>query len=63
MAPGAEYRRHPSKFTYDDLMKVVPKTERVAWHEQAMDAAKGGARLKGGKGIAARKNWSLGDQR
>lgn len=36
-----EFREHPSKFTYDDLMKFVPKTERREWHEKALNAAKG----------------------
>ena len=30
------------KYSYDELMKFVPKSERTAWHERAMDAAKGG---------------------
>ncbi len=37
----ADFREHPSKFTYDDLMKLVPKGERAEWHEKALDAAKG----------------------
>jgi hypothetical protein len=40
----AEFRKHPSKFTYDDLMKFVPKAERAAWREKALNAA-GGADL------------------
>lgn len=39
-AAWAEYRQHPSKYTYDDLMKFVPKAERATWHEKAIDAAK-----------------------
>jgi len=35
----AEYREHPSRYSYNDLMKFVPKTERLAWHERAMEAA------------------------
>ncbi len=30
-AAWADYRQHPSKYTYDDLMKFVPKAERAAW--------------------------------
>lgn len=41
-AAWADFRKHPSKYTYDDLMKLVPKAERKKWHEQAMEAAKGG---------------------
>ena len=40
-AAWAEYRKRPSKFSYDDLMKVVPKAERAVWREKALDAAKG----------------------
>jgi uncharacterized Zn finger protein len=40
-AAWAEYRAHPSTISYGDLMKYVPKGERAAWHEQALDAAKG----------------------
>jgi hypothetical protein len=38
----AVYRKRPSQYTYDDLMKFVPKNERAAWHEKAMDAIEGG---------------------
>jgi len=40
-AAWADYRQHPSKYSYDDLMKFVPKAERAKWHEKAIDAAKG----------------------
>jgi len=40
-AAWAEYRKRPSKFSYDDLMKVVPKAERAVWREKALDAARG----------------------
>lgn len=40
-AAWAEYREHPSKYGYDDLMKFVPKAERATWHEKAIDAARG----------------------
>lgn len=40
-AAWADYREHPSKYTYDDLMKFVPKAERTAWHERAIAAAEG----------------------
>jgi hypothetical protein len=35
----AEFRKEPGKFTYDELVRYVPKAERGAWHEKAMDAA------------------------
>ncbi len=38
----AVYRTRPSEYTYVDLMKFVPKTERAAWHEKAMNAIEGG---------------------
>lgn len=41
-AAWADYRKHPSKYTYDDLMKFVPKVERARWHEKAIAAATGG---------------------
>lgn len=37
----ADFREHPSKYTYDGLMKFVPKAKRVEWHEKAMEGAKG----------------------
>ena len=40
-AAWADFRKHPSKFTYDDLMNFVPKADRREWHEKALDAAKG----------------------
>ena len=39
-AAWADFREHPSKYSYDDLMKFVPKTQRADWHEKAMNAAK-----------------------
>lgn len=41
-AAWAEYRKAPSKYSYTELMEFVPKAERAAWHERAMDVAKGG---------------------
>jgi hypothetical protein len=40
-AAWADFREHPSKFTYDDLMKCVPRAERAGWHEKALNAASG----------------------
>jgi hypothetical protein len=40
-AAWADFRKHPGKYSYDELMKFVPNSERTAWHERAMDAAKG----------------------
>lgn len=35
----ADFQAHPSKFTYEELRRYVPKAERGAWHEKAMAAA------------------------
>lgn len=40
-AAWAEYREHPNTYSYDDLMKYVPKTKRAVWHEKAIEAATG----------------------
>ena len=37
----AEFREHPSKYTYDDVMKFAPKQDRASWHAKAMEAAAG----------------------
>ncbi len=37
-----DYRKHPSTYTYDDLMKYVPKSQRKQWHDKAIEAAMGG---------------------
>jgi hypothetical protein len=44
-AVWADFLRHPSRFTYQDLMRIVPKLERKEWHEKALDAAATGADL------------------
>jgi len=41
-AAWADYRKHPSTYTYDDLMKHVPKGQRKQWHEKAIEVAMGG---------------------
>ena len=40
-AAWSGYREHPSTYTYDDLMKYVPKGQRKEWHEKAIEAATG----------------------
>ncbi|MBI4587416.1 MAG: hypothetical protein HY725_01140, partial [Candidatus Rokubacteria bacterium] len=35
----AEFRADPSTFSYEELMRFVPKAGRRAWHAKAMDAA------------------------
>ncbi|HXK37102.1 MAG TPA: hypothetical protein VJ553_05980 [Candidatus Paceibacterota bacterium] len=37
----AEYRKHPNKYAYDELMQFVPKAERATWHRKAIEAAEG----------------------
>ena len=43
-AAWADFKAHPSKYSYADLMHYVPKAERAAWHKKAMGAV-GGADL------------------
>lgn len=38
----AEFQMHPDTFTYEALIRYVPKTERGAWHEKAMTASEQG---------------------
>jgi len=40
-AAWADYRKHPSTYTYDDLMKYGPRGQRKQWHEKAIEAAMG----------------------
>ena len=40
-AAWTDYQKHPSKFSFDDLMKVVPKAQRALWRQKALDAARG----------------------
>jgi hypothetical protein len=44
-AAWMDFLQHPSKFTYKDLMAIVPKLERKEWHEKALDSAATGADL------------------
>ncbi len=37
-----EFQADPNTFTYDELIRYVPKTERGAWHEKAMAASEQG---------------------
>jgi hypothetical protein len=37
----ADYCRHPSIYTYEELMPFVPEPERKAWHEKAITASEG----------------------
>lgn len=38
-AAWADSCKSPSEYSYDDLMKFVPKPERGAWHEKAIEGA------------------------
>ena len=38
----AEFQAQPGKFTYEELVRYVPKAERGAWYRKAMDAAEQG---------------------
>ena len=35
----AEFREDPNEFSYEELMRFAPKTERAAWHAKAIDSA------------------------
>ena len=37
-----EFQADPNKFTYHELIRYVPKTERAEWHEMAMAASERG---------------------
>ncbi len=37
----AEFCKHPSKCSYDDLMKHVPRAKLATWHKKAIDGAMG----------------------
>jgi uncharacterized Zn finger protein len=37
-AAWEDFKADPSKYAYADLMRYVPKLERGAWHEKAMNA-------------------------
>ncbi len=39
-AAWGDFKAHPSKYSYADLMRYVPKADRAAWHKKAMDAAR-----------------------
>ena len=38
----AKFQKSPHKYTYEELMRYVPKAERRAWHEKAMTATEAG---------------------
>jgi hypothetical protein len=40
-AAWADFCEHPSTYSYDDLMKLVPKAERTRWHQKTIEAATG----------------------
>jgi hypothetical protein len=40
-AAWTEFGRHPSEFSYEELMKYVPKAEKETWHKKAIEAAMG----------------------
>jgi hypothetical protein len=40
-AAWGEFQERASKYRYEELMKFVPESDRPAWHEKAMDVAKG----------------------
>jgi hypothetical protein len=38
----AEFQTQPGKFSYEELLRYVPRNDRAAWHKKAMDAAEQG---------------------
>ncbi|MCG6868451.1 MAG: hypothetical protein LJE91_06895 [Gammaproteobacteria bacterium] len=38
----SEFEKHPSTFTYKELMRYVPVKEKKAWHQKAMEASEKG---------------------
>ena len=38
----AEFQKSPSTYSYEELMRFIPKPERPRWHAKALDAAEGG---------------------
>jgi hypothetical protein len=38
-AACAGFQAHPSKFSYDELIELVPEGERQEWHDKALNAA------------------------
>jgi uncharacterized Zn finger protein len=41
-AAWAEFQESPDRYTYQELMRFVPKVERAIWHKKALDAAERG---------------------
>jgi tetratricopeptide (TPR) repeat protein len=41
----AAFGKHPGRYTYDNLMELVPEADRDTWHERAIQAAMGGTDL------------------
>src|ERR1039458_723713 len=37
----SEFQENPGEFTYEELMRYVPKSEKATWHERAMADAAG----------------------
>ncbi len=38
----SEFEKHPSTYTYKELMRYVPVKEKKAWHQEAMEASEKG---------------------
>lgn len=41
-AAWADFRQHPSRYSYEDLMTYVPRAQGASWHARALEAARGG---------------------
>ena len=42
-AAWSEFKRHPGVYSYEDLMKYIPKKDCRQWHKKAMQQAKKGS--------------------
>lgn len=53
----AAFEQHPDTYSYEELMKYVPRSARAEWHRRALTAAAGGS-LSGYMDLCAKsKEW------
>jgi len=58
-AAWSEFKRYPGLYSYEDLMKYVPKNDAQQWHRKALQEANSGA-LSGFIEICAKtKEWQM----
>jgi hypothetical protein len=44
-AAWIDFQKHPSKYSFEELMEFVPEAQRASWREKALDAAAQGTDL------------------